>query len=142
MAKKPVAVESTDLTIIQAMKLFSTDEAALAYFEGIRWPHGPVCAHCGVCGTENAYKRAARPGVYKCASCAKDFTVMIGTVLEDSHIPIRKWMLGFYLMCASKTQISALQIQRQLELGSYRTAWHMCATASASRSPSCAPKGS
>ncbi len=50
----------------------------------------------------------------------------VGTIFEDSHIPLNKWMIAFYRMCASKTQVSALQLQRELELGSYRTAWFMC----------------
>lgn len=45
---------------------------------------------------------------------------------EDSHIPLNKWLIGFYMMCARKTQVSALQLQRQLEIGSYRSAWFMC----------------
>lgn len=50
----------------------------------------------------------------------------VGTVCEDSHIPLNKWLIGFYMMCASKTQVSALQLQRQLEIGSYRSALFMC----------------
>jgi transposase-like protein len=46
--------------------------------------------------------------------------------MEGSHIPLNKWLIAFYIMCASKTQVSALQLQRQLELGSYRSAWFMC----------------
>jgi hypothetical protein len=64
--------------------------------------------------------------MYKCAECEELFTVTIGTVMEDTHIPLNKWLIAFYMMCASKTQISALQLQRQLELGSYRTAWFLC----------------
>src|SRR5205823_5660191 len=52
--------------------------------------------------------------------------VTIDTVMEDSHIPLNKWLIAFYMMCASKTQVSALQLQRQLEIGSYRSAWFMC----------------
>ena len=64
--------------------------------------------------------------MYKCADCRETFTVTVGTVMEDSHVPLHKWLIAFYMMCASKTQIAALQLQRQLELGSYRTAWFMC----------------
>ena len=46
--------------------------------------------------------------------------------MEDTHIPLNKWLIGFYMMCASKTQVSALQLKRQLEIGSYRSAWFMC----------------
>jgi hypothetical protein len=46
-------------------------------------------------------------------------------MLEDSHIPLRKWLMAFTLMCSAKKGISALQLQRELEFGSYKTAWHM-----------------
>jgi len=117
---------------MQIMARFSTEESAREYFEHIRWPNGPVCPRCGNSGEKPIYKLEAnpakkiRPGLYTCAECDNHFTVTVGTVCEDSHIPLNKWLAAFYLMCASKTQISALQIQRQLELGSYRTAWFLC----------------
>jgi len=129
-AKKTKAGD--DLTLMSIMARFSTEEAARAYFEQIRWPHGPACPHCGNCAQDRIYKiepnaaAKVRPGLYKCAECTQQFTVTVGTVCEDSHIPLNKWLIAFYLMCASKTQISALQLQRQLELGSYRSAWFMC----------------
>jgi hypothetical protein len=67
-----------------------------------------------------------RAGLYKCAECQEGFTVTINTVMEDSHLPLNKWLIAFYMMCASKTQVSALQLQRQLEIGSYRSAWFLC----------------
>ena len=121
-----------DLTLMAIMARFSTEDAARKYFEQIRWPDGPVCPHCGNCAQDRVYKIEAnaakkiRPGLYKCAECANQFTVTVGTVCEDSHIPLNKWLIAFYMMCASKTQVSALQLQRQLELGSYRSAWFMC----------------
>jgi transposase-like protein len=121
-----------DLTLIQIAQRFSTEEAARDYFEKLRWPDGPVCAHCGNADQERVYKvtpnpaKKIRAGLYKCAECLQSFTVTVGTVCEDSHIPLNKWLIGFYMMCASKTQVSALQLQRQLEIGSYRSAWFMC----------------
>jgi transposase-like protein len=121
-----------DLTLIQIAKRFSTEEAAREYFEKMRWPNGPVCAHCGNADQDRIYKvtpnpeKKIRPGLYKCADCRQGFTVTVGTVCEDSHIPLNKWLIGFYMMCASKTQVSALQLQRQLEIGSYRSALFMC----------------
>src|SRR6185437_8500318 len=64
-------------------------------------------------------------GWYWCAECREKFTVRVGTVLERSHIPLHKWMLGFRLYSASKKGFSALQLQRTLNLGSYRSAWFM-----------------
>lgn len=121
-----------DLTLIQIAQRFSTEEAARDYFEKLRWPNGPVCPHCGNADQARVYKvtpnpvKKIRAGLYKCAECLQGFTVTVGTVCEDSHIPLNKWLIGFYMMCASKTQISALQLQRQLEIGSYRSAWFMC----------------
>jgi len=121
-----------DLTLIQIAQRFSTEEAAREYFEKLRWPDGPVCPHCGNADHARIYKvtpnpaKKIRAGLYKCAECQQGFTVTVGTVCEDSHIPLNKWLIGFYMMCASKTQVSALQLQRQLEIGSYRSAWFMC----------------
>jgi transposase-like protein len=121
-----------DLTLIQIAQRFSTEEAAREYFEKLRWPNGPVCPHCGNADQARVYKvtpnlaKKIRAGLYKCAECLQGFTVTVGTVCEDSHIPLNKWLIGFYMMCASKTQVSALQLQRQLEIGSYRSAWFMC----------------
>jgi transposase-like protein len=121
-----------DLTLIQIAAKFSTEEAARDYFEKLRWPNGPECPHCGNADAGRIYKVTAnvekkiRAGQYKCAECTRSFTVTVGTVCEDSHIPLNKWLIGFYMMCASKTQVSALQLQRQLEIGSYRSALFMC----------------
>ena len=66
-----------------------------------------------------------RPGLYYCRECISQFTVTVGTVCEQSHIPLHKWVLAFHLMGASKKGISALQLQRMLGLGSYKSAWFM-----------------
>lgn len=119
-----------ELTLLEIARRFSTEEQARDYFERIRWPNGPVCPHCG--NSTRIYSRTAnastrtRPGLYACGECRDTFTVTVGTVMESSHIPLNKWLIGFYMMCASKTQVSALQLQRQLEIGSYRTALFMC----------------
>jgi len=70
---------------------------------------------------------SARPGLFQCnaGACREQFTVTLGTIFEDSHIPLQKWVMAFALVCSSKKGISALQLQRNLGLGSYKTAWHM-----------------
>jgi transposase-like protein len=67
----------------------------------------------------------SRRKLWKCFSCRKQFTVTVGTIFEDSHIDLNKWLLAFYLLCSSKKGMSALQLQRMLG-GSYKTAWFMC----------------
>ncbi len=102
---------------------FHDEEAARAYLEALRWPSGPVCAHCG---TVNKAYATKRPGKYRCATkeCRKDFTVKVGTVFEASHIPLHKWLLAAYLLCSSKKGMSSHQLMRTLEV-TYKTAWFM-----------------
>ena len=123
---------TTELTLIEISRRFATEDAAREYFESIRWPEGPFCPHCGNADQDRIYKvtpnpeKKIRAGLYKCAECRQGFTVTVGTVMEDTHLPLNKWLIAFYMMCASKTQVSALQLQRQLEIGSYRSAWFLC----------------
>ncbi len=114
--------------IVSIMDIFSAphfrdDEAARKFLEGLLWPEGPVCPHCGVLGHAYETKRA---GVYRCAEkeCRKDFTVTMKTVMERSHIALHKWLQGFHLMASSKKGISAHQLHRSLDI-TYRSAWFM-----------------
>lgn len=102
---------------------FHSENAARALIESVRWPSGPICPHCGE--TERRYS-TKREGRYRCGhpECRKDFSVTTGTVMEASHIPLHKWLMGFYLMAASKKGISAHQIHRSLEI-TYKSAWFM-----------------
>lgn len=106
--------------------IFNDENAARAYFEGVRWPNGPICPHCGVLNEATLVKgQSHRPGMYQCNACLSPFTVTIGSVMESSHVPLHKWALGFRLMASSKKGFSAHQLMRSLGLGSYRTAWFM-----------------
>jgi transposase-like protein len=120
-----------DLTLIQLFDRFGTDEKARAHLEKVLWPNGVVCPHCQ-CNEQakfsNINANAAvktRAGLRYCSNCKGQFTVTVGTVFEDSKIPLRKWLIAWYLICSSKKGISSLQLQRLLELGSYRTALFM-----------------
>ena len=104
---------------------FTDEAAAREMVERLRWPNGPVCSRCGESERRYATKREGR---YRCGNpdCRKDFSATTGTVMERSHIPLTKWLMAFYLMCASKKGISAHQLYRSLGLGSYQSAWFMC----------------
>ena len=107
--------------------IFHDEDAAREHLEAQRWPDGPVCPHCGE--AENVHRlegKSHRSGLIQCNSCLGAFTVTTKSVMESSHIPLTKWVLGFHKMAASKKGISAKQMQRELGLGSYRTAWFMC----------------
>lgn len=107
------------------------DEDARAMLETMRWPDGPVCPHCGVVNDATRLEKRkasskARAGLLQCRPCGKQFSVTVGTIFEGSHIPLGKWIAAIHMLSSSKKSISALQVQRQLELGSYRSAWHLC----------------
>lgn len=103
-----------------------TEDEARSFIESIRWPNGPICPHCGA--ADNAALLGGsktRAGVYKCRDCRKQFTVTVNTIMHRSKVPLSKWLMAFHLMCSSKKGVSALQLQRELALGSYQTAWHL-----------------
>lgn len=112
---------SVDLT----NPIFSDAAAATAHMEADRWPESVDCPHCG---SMNVHRMAGKTqaGMFLCNDCRDKFTVRTGTVFERSHIPLHKWLLAAHLMAASKNGMSALQLQRMLGLGSYRSAWFMC----------------
>src|ERR1700733_16042531 len=109
---------------------FQDADKAREVLEAERWPDGPICPHCGIIG--EAYKLEpkegarthARKGVYKCAACREQFTVTVGTIFEDSHIPLNKWLLAIHLLCASKKRMSSHQLHRMLGV-TYKSAWFM-----------------
>lgn len=107
---------------------FHDEAAAFAYVEAELWPTGPVCPHCG--GFErisaiapNAAKRI-RIGLKFCGQCRKQFTVRMGTIFEESKLPMTKWLQAIFLMVSSKKGVSAHQIHRTLET-TYKTAWFL-----------------
>lgn len=108
---------------------FTDENKAREYLEQMRWSTGIVCPHCG---SNEAYrlegkidsKSPVRKGVLKCKSCRQQFTVTVGTIFEDSHIPLNKWLLAIYLLCSSKKGMSAHQLHRSLGV-TYKSAWFM-----------------
>jgi transposase-like protein len=111
-------------SILEA-KALQDETAAYAWVEDRIWPNGPVCPHCG--GVERISKmggKSTRIGTYKCYQCRKPFTVKVGTVFEDSHVPMRLWLQAMFLLCSSKKGISSNQLHRTLGV-TLKTAWFM-----------------
>ena len=102
-----------------------TEEQARAYFERMRWPDGPVCHHCGSKSVARMGGKGGRKGLYHCPECREQTTVTLGSVMENTHLPLAVWAKAFHYMSASKKGVSALYLQRTLGLGSYRTAWFL-----------------
>src|SRR6266508_1112329 len=120
----------SSLNLSRLAKYFSDEHAARELLESMRWPDGPDCPVCGK--TETVYrmqklagsKKPGRPGLLRCRACKKQFTVTTGTVFEDSHIPLSKWLLAIHLLAASKKGMSAHQFHRMLGI-TYKSAWFM-----------------
>ena len=100
-----------NLNLAQASEF--TEDEARTYLERIRWPNGPVCVKCGNVDVTKLKGKSHRHGLYKCKGCRKQFTVTVGTIFERSHVPLRKWVMAFHLMCGAKKGISSLQLKRQ-----------------------------
>lgn len=113
------------MTILELARL--TENEARDYMEKLRWPNGPVCPHCQGADCTRLEGKAHRPGTLQCnaGACRKQFTVTVGSVMERSRVSLVKWVMAFHLLCSSKKGFSALQLQRELGLGSYKTAWFM-----------------
>jgi transposase-like protein len=120
-----------ELNLAALAQHFSDEDKAREFVEKLRWPDGPVCPKCGE--VDSAYRLEPKPskkdthvrkGVWKCRRCREQFTVTVGTIFEDSHIPLSKWLLAYHLLCASKKGMSAHQLHRMLKV-TYRSAWFM-----------------
>jgi transposase-like protein len=120
-----------ELTLPEIMARFPDEARAVEYLEALRWADGIVCPHCGNADQSRFYKLNANPlkkirvGLRQCAECKKQFRVTVGTIFEDSHIPLNQWIIAWYLISGAKKGMSALQLKRHLGLGSYRSAWFM-----------------
>jgi transposase-like protein len=102
---------------------FHNEAAAIARLEAIVWPVGPVCPHCGGVDRITPVK-GGRIGLRRCGDCKKQFTCKVGTVFEDSKVPVHKWFQAAHLLASSKKGISSHQLHRTLGV-TYKTAWFM-----------------
>jgi ribosomal protein L37AE/L43A len=101
------------------------DEAACAqYLAAARWPDGFVCPGCG---RTKAWRLETDPWTYECACCGHQTSVTAGTIMHQSKLPLTTWFWAAYVMATQPNGISANQLQRELGLGSYKTAWLLCA---------------
>ena len=107
---------------------FHNEADAREYLEAIRWPKGPVCPHCGGADRQHRIEsniaKGVRAGLLACGHCRSQYTVTVGTVFEDSKIPLHKWVYANHLICTSKKGISSKQLERVLGV-TYKTAWFM-----------------
>jgi len=115
--------------IIKQIPLVCSDElAAVEFLEAQRWGNNPMCVHCG---SVNVYKMTdATTGkrnarfLWRCHDCKKQYTVRVGTVYEESRIPLKHWCYAFWRAATSKKGVAALEIMRQCQI-SYKSALFM-----------------
>ena len=111
------------MSLPELVTRFNSEEKCRAYLERLRWPNGPVCPKCN--GKDTA-RIGGRESVIRCKGCDAQFTVTAGTVFNDSHLPLSKWLIATFILCESKKGVSALQLKRILGIGGYKTAWYLC----------------
>lgn len=117
--------------------IFVDDTEAQKFLESIRWRDGVECPHCNsvhqsiFLEPRSGEERRTRTGnktyrrVWMCRVCKKEFSVTVGTIFHSSKLPLSKWLLAIRELGATKSGVSALELQRKLGIGSYRTAWFL-----------------
>jgi len=116
------------MTIIEFEKLFPDDDACKAYLQARRWPTGVICPRCGA--TERVFALKTMPFKWECMECGKStsyrFSVVVGTIFENSKVGLRDWFRVIHMMLTGKKGVAALEVQRVMGFGSYHTAHYMC----------------
>jgi transposase-like protein len=110
------------ISLYDFFKRFPDDEAANLYFEGKRWSNGKYCPHCG--GFDVVACKDKKPMPYRCKDCRKHFSVRTGTVLEESRLPLHKWLMAIYMMTTARKGIPSTQMARELGI-TQKSAWFL-----------------
>ena len=102
----------------ELVKRFSAQEPCLEYLAAIRWPDGFVCSRCG---TKNSWR--SKRQLWICNSCEYQSSVLVGSIFQDTKLPLPIWFQMMWWFMGQKSGASALSLQRNFGIGSYRTAW-------------------
>jgi len=104
--------------MVELLKKFPNEKTCLKHLKAMRWKDGIYCPHCG-CRKVFTFSNGIH---YKCADCRKKFTAKVGSIFEDSKIPLQKWFLAIYLISSHKKGISSVQLSKDLGV-TQKTAW-------------------
>src|ERR1700687_2019302 len=130
MAKGQGKAGSDKSAIVAAVPKACADElAAVEFIESLRWSvTGPCCLYCGDTDvyqmTDSKTGKRNKRFLWRCRGCKKQYSVRVGTVMEESRIPLRHWAYALWKSCSSKKGVSALQIKRETGL-TYKSALFM-----------------
>jgi transposase-like protein len=118
------AQDYTPKTLLEAMAYFSNDAACVKFLEKYRWPDGKP--HCPRCGSDNICYLKTRPA-YRCREkgCKKSFSLKTGSIMEDSALPITKWVPAIWFVINHKNGVSSCEVSRALGI-TQKCAWHLC----------------
>ena len=108
-------------TIVEFHALFPDEESCARYLAQSRWPDGFSCPNCGCIEAYLLPKRR----LWQCKGCGKQTSPTAGTVLHRTRVPLQLWFHAAYLVSTMTPGLSAVQLQRQLGVGVYETAWTM-----------------
>lgn len=108
-------------SLLDFQKEFATELKCTKHLIELRWNGKPTCVHCG--SVDKIYK-LKNPKLFECGVCNKQFSVRVGTIFEDSKLPLTKWFLAFYLEINHKKGISSVQLGKDLKVRQ-ATAWFM-----------------
>jgi transposase-like protein len=109
------------MNLVDINTLFGTEDKCRELLVRLRFPEGPRCLRCKAPVVELETEKQ----IFYCKDCDYQFSVTSGTVFNDSHLPLTKWLLTTHLLCEAKKGMSACQIQRTVGM-SYKTAWYLC----------------
>ena len=113
----------TPRSLTEFEQRFGDEDACAEYLAEARWPDGFVCPGCG---SKKAWRLESKPWTYECVGCGRQTSVTAGTIMHHSKLPLTTWFWAAFVMATQPSGISALQLQRELSLGSYKTAWLLC----------------
>src|SRR6266511_3515621 len=105
-------------TLVEAIRYFADLDVANAFVAALRWPDGPRCPDCG--SQEHSYITTRR--LWKCKNCKRQYSVKVGTIFEDSPIPLDKWLASIWLIANAKNGISSHELARSVGL-TQKSAW-------------------
>ena len=111
-------------SLVDFQRRFPDEAAGAAYLAALRWPDG---FRCPACGHDRAWALRTKPWTYECRACRRQTSVKAGSLLHGSKLALTMWFWAAYLMATHSNGISALQLQKQLGLGSYKSAWLLSA---------------
>lgn len=112
------------MTYFEFTKRFPDENAAIDFIVATKYKDGYVCTKCG-CIHKGIYHQKYDHRKLYCNNCKSEFSALTGTIFENTHLDLRMWLYAINLVIVSRKGISALQLKRELGMGSYQSAWRM-----------------